>query len=170
MVTDFREKEEGGERQEGWQRWERERERGIWMWERNINRFPLICSPTRDQTCTPGTCPDGNQTHNFLVHGQRSNQLSHPARATVLYSQLFKYQTNSPYTPPLTSEKYGDSRKSVAWSKSCSTHPYNLYPQTVQYQLLLPKIPSPRHTLTFHQSSDNSQSLAWVANLPELQN
>ena len=26
---------------------------------RNINLLPLVHAPTRDQTCNPGTCPDG---------------------------------------------------------------------------------------------------------------
>ena len=28
------------------------------MWERNIDGFPLLCSPTRDWTSNPGMCPD----------------------------------------------------------------------------------------------------------------
>ena len=28
------------------------------MWERNINRLPLICTPTRDRAHNPGMCPD----------------------------------------------------------------------------------------------------------------
>ena len=27
--------------------------------ERNIDQLPPIHSPTRDQTCNPGMCPDG---------------------------------------------------------------------------------------------------------------
>ena len=40
--------------------------------------------PTQGQTRNQGMCLDWDQTHNLLVYGQRSNQLSHLARPIVL--------------------------------------------------------------------------------------
>ena len=48
MLTDFRERRKGGER-------EQEGER-----EREINQMPPICTQTGDQTYNLGACPTGN--------------------------------------------------------------------------------------------------------------
>ena len=49
-----------------------ERERGREREERNIDQLPPVYTLIGDQTC------------NLLVHGQCSNQLSHPARAVTV--------------------------------------------------------------------------------------
>ena len=62
--------------------WKEERERDTSMEERNIDQLPPVHTPTTVRTQNPGMCPDQESNRQpFGVQGQRSKQLSHPARA-----------------------------------------------------------------------------------------
>ena len=71
---DFREKEEVQQRER----------------ETDTDGLPSVHDLTRDQTCNLGVCPDWQSNRlTFGVWGQRSNQLSHPARAHFHFYYFF---------------------------------------------------------------------------------
>ena len=55
----------------------RKRGRETSVWERNINQLPFVCTRTRDQTCSPGMCPDWelNQWHFALQDNAHPTEL-----------------------------------------------------------------------------------------------
>ena len=78
MFIDFREQRRGGERGRGG---ERERERG-----RHISHFPTVRTPTENQTCNLGMCPDWElNPQPFWCVRRCSNQLSDPARVIQIF-------------------------------------------------------------------------------------
>ena len=66
MLTDFREKGRGGER-----------ERETWMQERNINQLSPVHTPTETKPTTQACALTRNQTGDLLVYRTTPNQLSH---------------------------------------------------------------------------------------------
>lgn len=61
--------------------------------------------------------------------------------------------------------------KSMAWSKSCSVHPHNLHPLTVQSQLTSSQDTTAKiHLYYFTNHQSTRQFLAWAVNLVELPN
>ena len=59
------------------------------MWERNIDRLPLVHAPARDQTCNPGMCPVESVT--FCFARQCPTNQAMPVRAPLgpSYSPLW---------------------------------------------------------------------------------
>ena len=52
--------------------------------------LPLACTPTRDQTCNPGFCPDWGWTSDLSLCGMTPNPLNHISQGkTVLF--FFKF-------------------------------------------------------------------------------
>ena len=74
------EREEGGRKRER----ERERKQETSLWERNIDRLPLVSSPTRDPTQNLVCALTGNWTQPFSV-----GAMLQPAEAPGLGSSLF---------------------------------------------------------------------------------
>ena len=68
----------------------------IWERERNINWLPPIYTLTRDQTHNPRMSWLGIELASFWCTGWCSNQLSHPARAALLFAYTIWYTKRFP--------------------------------------------------------------------------
>ena len=64
----------------------REEGRETLMWERSIKWLSLVCTWSGTKPSTYVCAPTGNHTHDLSITGGCSNELSHMARATCMWS------------------------------------------------------------------------------------
>ena len=74
------------------------RGRETWMWERNIDRVPLMGTLTKDWPVSQACAPTGNQTGDPLLCRTMPNQLSYTDQGSgnvcnkCLYNDILKHE------------------------------------------------------------------------------